>query len=118
MMSCVWLALVRAENVTKSDMYLSGIPRMSLLTTVSVFPVPVGPMQSTYSMYICMYTYVYGCTHICIIYGCMNVCIHGCMNVRMYIYVRIYGITYVRMYSVYKGVSTYVHMYVHTYVHT
>lgn len=48
MRSWVWLAEVRAEKVRKWLIYSSGRFRRSLLETVSVFPVPVGPMHSTW----------------------------------------------------------------------
>lgn len=43
MMSCVWLALVRAEKVSMMGCTSGGIAFSSLLATVSVLPVPVSP---------------------------------------------------------------------------
>lgn len=48
MRSWVWLAEVRAEKVRKWLIYSSGRFLRSLLEMVSVFPVPVGPMHSTW----------------------------------------------------------------------
>lgn len=48
MRSWVWLAEVRAEKLRKWLMYSSGRFLRSLLETVSVFPVPVGPTHSTW----------------------------------------------------------------------
>ena len=48
--SCVWLADVCAEKPMSTGLYCSGIPFMSLFATCSVFPVPVGPTQSTWQL--------------------------------------------------------------------
>lgn len=48
MRSWVWLAEVRAEKVRKWLMYSRGRFLRSLLETVRVFPVPVGPIHSTW----------------------------------------------------------------------
>lgn len=48
MRSWVWLADVRAEKVRKWLMYSSGRFLRSLSEMVRVFPVPVGPMHSTW----------------------------------------------------------------------
>lgn len=49
MRSWVWLAEVRAEKVRKWLIYSSGRFLRSLLEMVRVFPVPVGPMHSTWT---------------------------------------------------------------------
>ena len=50
MMSCVWLAEVRAEKVMKCERYLLVMPFRSLSEVVRVLPVPVGPTHRTYSL--------------------------------------------------------------------
>ena len=45
--SCVWFADVRALKVMNTGTYVSGMWFDSLSMTLSVFPVPVSPTQST-----------------------------------------------------------------------
>lgn len=46
--TCVWFAVVRAENVMKSQIYFFGILRNNFVDIVRVFPLPVGPTHNIF----------------------------------------------------------------------
>ena len=51
MMSCVWFALVCALKVSVMGMYSFGMSAPSSSLTLTVLPVPVGPLMSTFFLF-------------------------------------------------------------------